>query len=212
MPIEKIKKAKKPKKATKPKAKKPKTKPKAKPKATNIIPSIPNYTDFPRAGPNYIVSLPAPIPQQLFIGNGTIPEGTDKRDLEKYYNALIDSNKKITKKEFTNMNQEEKDAFIFTFQERLGDEAALNFKKKVGILTSQEKKILKENEEFDKIINELEQDYNLNKRSSENVKSTLNTEEPKRVTIKLSKNPLSKSSFEDIDQSLKRTKNEDEEN
>lgn len=182
MPIKKIK-------SKKPKVKKPKTKPKKNSILKQIedfynkkiISSIPRYEDIQRAGSNYIVSPP---PQQIFAGKGTLPEGISNQKLEDYYTALIFNNKKITKKDFEKMNPEEKDAYLFTLGETLGQEAEINFKKKVGVLSKEEKKILKETEDFDKMV------------------SNILKEEQKN------KNPLSKTPFVDVPQKLKTPKND----
>ena len=192
MPIKKIK-------SKKPKVKKPKVKPKAKAKAKpkqniilkqieeaqnkKIISSIPKYEDIQRSGPNYIVSPP---PQQIFAGKGVIPEGISNKKLEDYYTALIFSNQEITKKDFENMNPEEKDAYLYTVGETLGAEAELAFKKKVGKLSKKEKQILKETEDFDKMVNDM-----------------LKQEQESKT-----KNPLSKSPFQDVEQKLKTPKND----
>ena len=186
MPIKKIK-------SKKPKVKKPKGKTKPKPKQNiilkqiedaynkKIISSIPRYEDIQRAGSNYIVSQP---PQQIFAGKGTLPEGISNQKLEDYYTALIFNNQKITKKDFEKMNPEEKEAYTYTLGETLGQEAELTFKKKMGLLTKQEKKILKENEKFDKMVSSILKEENQNK------------------------NPLSKTPFIDVPQKLKTPKND----
>jgi hypothetical protein len=190
MPIKKVK-------SKKPKTKKPKAKPKAKAKPKQniilkqiedaykkiLVSSIPRYEDIQRSGANYIVSPP---PQQIYVGKGIIPEGTDNKQLQKYYDALIMSNKKITKKDFQKMTPEEKEAYVFTFEEMLGAEATLDFKKRMGILNPIEKENLKYAEDFDKMVNEI---YKQEKESK-------------------SKNPLSKSPFEDVEQKLKTPKND----